>query len=87
MTKPPFTEEAVLFLVTVFASASGSLLQPSQAAQVLKKTRQGLEELASPDSPISPAQKEELSRLPALLDRAIHIDRVETRDPPSDQIH
>ena len=88
MTKPPFTEEAVLFLATVFVSASGFLLPPAQVAQVLQKTKKGLEELmTAPDSVVSPEQKEELSRLPALLDQAIYTDRVATRDPPSDQIH
>ena len=88
MTRPPFTEETVSLLANLFVSASGSVLRPDQVDQVLKKIRKGLEEMmTAPDSVVCPEQKEELSRLPALLDRAIHTDRVETCDPPSDQVH
>ena len=88
MARPPFTEEAVKFLATIFVSASGSVLRPAQVDQVVQEIRKGLRELVkAPDSVVSPEQKQELSRFPALLDEALYTDRVETRDPPPDQIH
>ena len=88
MAPPPFTEEAVKLLATVFVSASGSVLQPAQVDQVVQEIRKGFRELMNaPDAVVSPEQKEELSRFPALLDQALYTDRVATRDPPSDQVH